>query len=115
MRGLRVDRVQNKKPTPLKAAVRAMFFALWAQRLSRRHLVLRCFLRPFGGVAGRIGMRACAGEFALFNDEVLGADRLLGEIPFEDLARAGGIARLRRQRAAEICGVMPLCGMMRQG
>src|SRR5262249_14388035 len=63
-------------------------------------LVLRCFLRPFGGVAGRIRMRARAGELALVNDEILGADRLLGEIALEDLASAGGIARLRRQRAA---------------
>src|SRR5262249_33412811 len=96
----RVDRVQNKKPTPLKATVRAKLFVLPAWRLSPRLLVLRCFLRPFGGVASRIGMRARAGELALVNDEILGPDRLLGEIAFEDLARAGGIARLRRQRAA---------------
>ena len=45
-------------------------------------------------------MRACAGELALVNDEVLGTDRLLGEIAFEDLASAGGIARLWREKYA---------------
>src|SRR5262249_25894890 len=34
IRGLRVDRVQNKKPTPLKATARAKFFVLPAWRLS---------------------------------------------------------------------------------
>ena len=60
-------------------------------------------------------MSAGAGKLTLVDDEVFVADRAFLEPAFEDLARAGGIARLRRQRAAEICGVMPLCGMMRQG
>jgi hypothetical protein len=33
-------------------------------------------------------VRASTRELALVDDEILGADRLVGEIAFEDLARA---------------------------
>lgn len=51
----------------------------------------------------------------LVDDQVFGADRPAVQPAFEDFAGAGGVAGLRRQRAAEMCGVMPWCGMLRQG
>src|SRR5664279_5674366 len=45
-------------------------------------------------------MGAGAGELAAIDDQVLLADRALVEPAFEDLARTGGVARLRRQRGA---------------
>ena len=60
-------------------------------------------------------MRAGAGELAAVDDQVLLADRLALEAAFEDLPRAGGVARLRREEEPEMCGVMPWCGIVRQG
>src|SRR6185312_5116780 len=45
-------------------------------------------------------MGADAGELAFVDDQVLGANRLLGEIALEDLARARGVAGLCRERAS---------------
>ena len=51
-----------------------------------------------GRVAGRVGVRAGAGELALVDDEVLRPDRLVAEERFKDLARAGRVAGLCRKR-----------------
>src|SRR4029077_1127005 len=63
-------------------------------------LELGSLLGAFGGVARGVGMGADAGKLALVHDEILGADRFAGEIFLKDLAGTGGVARLRRQRAA---------------
>src|SRR4029079_6577007 len=55
---------------------------------------------PFGRGAGRVGFGAGAGELAFVHDQVLGADRLLGEVALENFARAGGVACLRGERTS---------------
>ena len=70
-------------------------------------LELRRFLRPAGGVACAVAVRAGAGEMAALDDQIFVADRPAFEEAFEDLARARGVARLRRQDVPEMCGVMP--------
>src|SRR5262249_4091183 len=99
MRGLRTDRVQNKKPAPLKVAVRATFLRL-AGLATMPLISLRRLFGALGGVSLRVGMSPGAGELALVHDEVLGANGLSREMAFEDLAGARGIAGLRRQRTA---------------
>src|SRR5665809_18526 len=51
------------------------------------------------GVPPGIGMSADAGELTLVHHQIFGADGLIGEIALENLARAGGIACLSRERA----------------
>src|SRR5262245_66551777 len=46
----------------------------------------------------RVGASPRASEFPAFDDEVLVPDRSIGEPALEDLARAGGVASLGRER-----------------
>src|SRR5262245_25943651 len=66
---------------------------------SRSLLVFCRFLRTLGGVAGGVRVGASARELALIDDQIFGADRLLGEIVLQNFAHARGVARLGRERA----------------
>src|SRR5437773_836372 len=70
--------------------------------LMRRSVLLefRRLLGAAGGVAGAVGMGPGSGELAAVDDQVFLADRPLLEPAFDNLAGAGGVARLRRQRRA---------------
>jgi cholesterol oxidase len=61
-------------------------------------LVARSLLGALGRIAGRVGVRTRTRKLALIDDQVLGADGLIGEIRLQDLARARRIARLRGER-----------------
>src|SRR5580693_2905631 len=54
--------------------------------------------RALGRVAGAIRMRARTRQLAAVDDEIFVADRPLLEPALKNLARAGGVARLRRKR-----------------
>src|SRR6185436_20968370 len=58
------------------------------------------FFRALGGIALAVAVRPNAGEMTALDDQIFVADRPSFEEAFEDLARARGIARLGRQRAA---------------
>src|SRR6476469_8543859 len=88
------------KPAPPNAARAVILLLRLLQApLSRGLLVLRRLLGALGGVARRVGVSAGTGELALVDDQIFGADRLLGEIALQNLARAGRVPGLRRQRA----------------
>ena len=54
--------------------------------------------RSLGRVAGAIRMCARARQLAAVNDKIFVPNRSLLEPAFENLARAGGVTRLRRKR-----------------
>ena len=71
---------------------------------------------PAGGVAGAVAVRSGAGEAAALDDQIFVADRPAFEEAFEDLARAGGVARLGRQATCRRCaGSCRGCGIVRHG
>merc|ERR1712151_1105267 len=90
----------NKKCQNKHCRCRATALADHKQPASRSLAKLRGLLRTSRRVPSRVAVGARACELAALRDEVVVRNRLIVEEALQDLARACGIASLRRQAGA---------------
>src|SRR6202453_1171500 len=84
-------------------------------RMSHGVLEFCSLLGSAGRVPSAVGMRARSGELAAVDDQIFITDRSALEPAFENLACPRRVPACAESEVPEMWGVMPWCGMVRQG